>query len=248
MGSFSNWVPLTQQAFKIGQEARYTIQAHLRDGCNALYEALTGRPAPGTSVITARPHDHTALAGGAVLPRGFIGGIPDIGAQEGWIKKGIGSGGTGGWVPILSRTLKDGSEIPHVKLSLTPGIHAGVNNESGNPCTIAAEGVFHAYCDAGGGGDFEFRVSRLGTDGVLSNSSSVHSVTLAGDGSSLQRFWIADVPTGLGGEQEDRLEVRSTSGGNVGIQSCQFYETSEESQPVSKGLHKYDSIDLHTRP
>jgi hypothetical protein len=179
-----------------------------------------------------------------ILARGLIGGVPDIGAQEGWLKTVNASSGTVKWIPIVERKDKDGKVIPHVKLSITPGISAAKNNRSGNPCTLCVTGVFFAENSVGRVEDFEFRVVRV-TNGA-NDASGAH--TYSGASSQLTHYWIDDVPVGEGGLQEYILQVKSTGGGKVGVFGAKFYETREESEPVSQGAHNFDSTAARTRP
>ena len=223
---------LDHEDIQTGSKGKGSILSKLYGKINAMYEHLTGTPAPGSGSRSMVGHDHTAFGGGAILPRGMALCM-DHGSNYPLLPNAMGLG----FSSVSSWTNENlVAYSPALKTYITEGINSDTLNNLGMPCTL--EGKMLLFCDnpAGLAGNAVFSVQIVNRE--TNTACLTISKTIAAGSSSLTWENVLFLPLGSGGWQEYDILTSCTHPGNnctINICSLVLVESYENTQPASAG-------------
>lgn len=220
---------LEQRAIHTANPARSILPLIIDSQANGLFEAITGKPAPGSPVLQMRPHDHTLSGGGVVLPRGCVMSM-DVGTQDQYTRD-IQAGEINQAVSLAA-----GSQF-HFPAEITEGVDSQKTSVLGLPCVLeAALNVRITSLSNGVTGQYRLRNLKTNT------TSSWGSIYYDPPGGSNGAGWIdlTDVPASGGGWEWFEVELRMDAAGTMKLFCMDIVET-RRSQPDSTG-NRFDSL------
>lgn len=247
---FSTWTGLRHALIQNAKAGGHQLLTLLNANTNGLYEAMTGLPANGLTNVSIQPHDHTEEGGGAVLPRGKIGGFdygPPLASAEGYgVEFDAGDVATASYILAGGHAFAGngiGSQIPAM---VTSGIDSTKTNVGGvNPCTLRALALVsfkNASLSAMTANILLQNESTLGT-------STATSVSIPASSTVTKWIEIAGIPLSTqSGLHFFRVAFLLDQVGFGNVSSVQIYETRADSQPESAGTALYDSVTAQARP
>lgn len=224
----SGFQALKWSLYQIARPGKFVLASSLFHNINGLFEAVTGKPAPGAGVQTVAGHNHS-LQGGFPVFRSYVGGF-DTGESIGYTLTGVSAVATP--VPLCDKS-------PAFRAYVNPA----VTDLLAGPPTLECK-AYVILTNAGGtSSDFKFTLRNIdnGTNSTITTETVPSGTTVS------KWIDISGVDVGKGGwVGYDLLGGFTGSNGTIIVTACILAETAN-TVTASTGV-KYDSATATTRP
>lgn len=225
----AGWQALKWSLYQIGRAGRFVLASTIFHNLNGLFEAGTGKPAPGAGTQTVAGHNHS-LAGGYPIFRSMTGGF-DTGETVGFLVSGTAA--------ITGESLCDHSP------SLFAYINPAVNNQIAGPPEMEAKVFLVLVNDDVVSRDFDL-YARNTEDGSVSDTLSV---SVGAGVTSSAWHTLTGIPVASGGWQGyDLIASITGSGVNRSMSATSFIPAETSATVAASSGNKYDSATATTRP